>query len=309
MFKEKKLERFEIIEKIGEGIYGTVFKVQDKKSKEFFALKRIKMNDETQGVPATTIREISILKDLDHKNIVKLHNIIHWNKNLYLLFELADMDLNDLTQSKKKLSLKNIKIIIYQLLKAVECLILYQIMHRDIKPQNILVYKFEKSIGIKLADFGLARSCSLPAEKYTKDAVTLWYRAPELLFGFDKYSYGVDIWSVGCIMAELLFGKPFFPGKNEEDQIFCIFKKMGYPKGDDLKVIKKFPGFFEIELFEEFQGGSFEKFFPKLDSDGINLLTNMLELNYQKRWSIEDLLGHSWFLDIDKEVDLIFPHT
>lgn len=307
MIKEKKLERFEIIEKIGEGIYGTVFKVQDKTSKEFFALKRIKMNDENQGVPATTIREISILKELDHKNIVKLHNIIHWNKNLYLLFELADMDLNDLIQSKKKLTPKNIKIIIYQLLRAIECLKLYKILHRDIKPQNILVYFLENQIGIKLADFGLARSCSLPAEKYTKDAVTLWYRAPELLFGFDQYSYEVDIWSVGCIMAELLGGKPFFSGKNERDQIFCIFKKMGYPNGDDLKVLKKFPDFFEMEIYEEFKRRSFKDFFPELDSDGVRLLSNMLELNYQKRWKIDDLLAHSWFLDIDKEVDLIFP--
>ena len=95
MFIQKKLEKYDIICEIGTGNYGTVYKVQDKKSKEFYALKRIKMDDETQGVPATTIREIAILKDIDHPNIVKMHNIIHWGKKLYLLFEISEMDLKE----------------------------------------------------------------------------------------------------------------------------------------------------------------------------------------------------------------------
>lgn len=165
---ETALDKFEILGKIGEGIYGTVFKAQDRKSKQLVALKKVKMEREEEGVPSTAIREIAILRDLDHENIINLRNIIHWNKKLYLVFELGQCDLDQYIQHQSKLlSPWEVKEIVLQIAKGLLHLKEHSILHRDLKPQNIILFPEKERLLVKIADFGLSRYDWLPAEKYT----------------------------------------------------------------------------------------------------------------------------------------------
>lgn len=159
-------------------------------------------NSESEGVPSTAIREISLLKDLKHSSIIQLYDIIVADSSLYMVFELLDMDLKRLLDKAKEIFVpKLVKSYMYQLLDAIAFCHLNRILHRDLKPQNLLV---DDRGHIKLADFGLARSFNIPMRAYTHEVVTLWYRAPEILLGTKLYATGVDLWSLGCIFAEMV---------------------------------------------------------------------------------------------------------
>uniref|UniRef100_H3AGI8 cyclin-dependent kinase n=1 Tax=Latimeria chalumnae TaxID=7897 RepID=H3AGI8_LATCH len=196
------MEVFRKVEKIGEGTYGVVYKAVNKLTGDMVALKKIRLDAETEGVPSTAIREISLVKELNHPNIVELLDVIHREKKLYLVFEFLSQDLKKYMDSSKstRLPLPLIKSYLYQLLLGVSYCHSHRVIHRDLKPQNLLI----NEIGdIKLADFGLARAFGVPLRTYTHEVVTLWYRAPEILLGCKYYSTAVDIWSIGCIFAEM----------------------------------------------------------------------------------------------------------
>ncbi|TBU05913.1 cyclin-dependent kinase, partial [Hamiltosporidium magnivora] len=190
---------YQKIEKIGEGTYGVVYKAKDKNTGEIVALKKIRFENENDGVPSTTIREISILKTLKHSTIITLLDVIYTNSRLYLVFEYLDLDLRkylDMIGSQNKtLSDAQLKKCVQQLITSVHFCHSRGVLHRDLKPQNILV---DKNGNLKLADFGLGRIAGIPLRTYTHDIVTLWYRSPELLLGCKHYSFTVDIWSMGC---------------------------------------------------------------------------------------------------------------
>jgi serine/threonine protein kinase len=222
---------------VGEGTYGEVFKARCQKTDRIVALKRIKLDGEDEGIPSTAIREISVLQELQHPNIVKLiEQRIDGDsspestapKKLWLVFEFVDQDLKRFTKSRGKLEPELVKNFSRQLLTGLEHCHLRRLIHRDLKPQNLLVD--EKTMQLKIADFGLARALSLlPVPKLTHEVVTVWYRCPEILLGIEKYSYPVDCWSVGCIIAEMASLSPLFPGDSEIDTIFRIFRKLGTP--------------------------------------------------------------------------------
>ncbi|VDN58788.1 unnamed protein product [Dracunculus medinensis] len=242
------MTRFRDFSKIGEGTYGTVYKALDKVSGTTIALKKIRLDQDSDGVPSTCIREISLLKELKHSNIIKLLDVIHKGSRLFLLFEFIDRDLQNLLKILKPrlLPTSYIKSFLYQLLQGLAFCHTHRVIHRDLKPQNILV---TDSGIIKLADFGLARSFSIPGRCYTLEVVTLWYRAPELLLGSDFYSCSVDIWSLSCVFAEMAMGKPLFDGDCEISQLFKIFRILGTP---DNEVIQ-FLSIFSIFLFHLFK--------------------------------------------------------
>jgi len=196
------------MEKIGEGTYGVVYKAKDRVTGEIIALKKIRLEAEDEGIPSTAIREISLLKELQHPNIVRLYDVVHTERKLTLVFEFLDQDLKKyLDVCDSGLGLPIMKSFLYQLLTGVAYCHHHRVLHRDLKPPNLLINREGQ---LKLADFGLARAFGIPVRSYTHEVVTLWYRAPDVLLGSRKYSTPVDIWSVGCIFAEMANGRWVF---------------------------------------------------------------------------------------------------
>jgi cyclin-dependent kinase 2 len=203
---EDRMDSFERLEKIGEGTYGVVYKAKVKGSGRTVALKKIRLDSECEGVPSTAIREISLLRELDHPNIVNLMEVLHCDRKLYLVFEYLDYDLKKFMDRTPNIKPEHVKAYIYQVLDGIAFCHSHRVLHRDLKPQNLLI----NTTGVvKLADFGLARAFGVPVRTYTHEVVTLWYRSPELLFGSQYYNTPVDIWSIGCIFAEMV--RPFLP--------------------------------------------------------------------------------------------------
>lgn len=199
------MDKFSKIEKIGEGTYGIVYKAKHKLTGEIVALKRIRLDADSEGVPSTALREISLLKELNHPNVVQLMEVVHVDKILYLVFEYLHQDLKKFMETiNGDIPISLVKSYLHQLLKGIEYCHTNRILHRDLKPQNLLIDRYGR---IKLADFGLARSFGLPTRSFTHEVVTLWYRAPEILLGSKLYTASVDVWSLGCIFAEMVINK------------------------------------------------------------------------------------------------------
>ena len=193
---------YEKLSRLGEGTYGAVFKGRDKRTGQEVAIKCIKLEQEEEGIPPTSIREISILKELNHPNIVKLIEVINSQGELTLVFEYLRWDLRKFLDSRKHaLPPMIVKSYAYQIIAGLCYCHCHRIIHRDMKPQNLLMDESGKFI--KICDFGLARAFTVPLRDYTHEVVTLWYRAPEILLGSKFYSLPIDIWSTGCIIAEM----------------------------------------------------------------------------------------------------------
>lgn len=197
---------------LGAGTYSIVYKGASRLTSKLVALKEIHLERE-EGVPFTAIREVSLLKQLKHCNIITLHDIIYTSKTLTLVFEYVDRDLSRyMDECDHKINLNNVRIYLFQLLRALKYCHDRKVLHRDIKPQNILI----SSLGeLKLADFGLARAKSFPTKSYTDEVVTLWYRPPDVLLGNVDYGTCIDMWGVGCIFFEMIAGFTLFSGKSK----------------------------------------------------------------------------------------------
>ena len=288
LYNQNNVERYQKIEKIGEGTYGVVYRAKDQLTNEIIALKKIRLEHEDEGVPSTAIREISLLKECQHENIVKIKDIVHEENKLYIIFEFLDQDLKKhLEVNGAPLSPAACKSFLHQMLKGIALCHSNRILHRDLKPQNLLI---DKNGTLKLADFGLARAFNLPIRTYTHEVVTLWYRAPEILLGQKVYSTPVDIWSVGCIFAEMAQRRPLFAGDCEIDQIFKIFRIMGTPKESNWPGITSLPDF--KPTFPKWQSVPLSKYVPNLDEKGLDLLEKMIQLDPAKRISARDALKH-----------------
>ncbi|KAM6317691.1 cyclin-dependent kinase 3 [Podargus strigoides] len=285
-------EVFQKVEKIGEGTYGVVYKALNKHTGQLVALKKIHLDSETEGVPSTAIREISLLKELKHPNIVRLLDVIHSQKKLYLVFEYLNQDLKkymDLCRTGE-LSSSLVKNYLFQLLQGVSFCHAHRVIHRDLKPQNLLINEAGQ---IKLADFGLARTFGVPQRTYTHEVVTLWYRAPEILLGCKYYSTAVDIWSVGCIFGEMVTMKALFPGDSEIDQLFQIFRTLGTPTEATWPGVTQLP--YYKEDFPRWARKEMKKIVPNLDKDGRDLLVQFLLYDPSKRISAKAALTHQYF--------------
>ncbi|KPM46214.1 Negative regulator of the PHO system [Neonectria ditissima] len=286
---------FQQLEKLGEGTYATVFKGRNRQTGELVALKEIHLDSE-EGTPSTAIREISLMKELKHENIVALHDVIHTENKLMLVFEFMDGDLKrymDTNGERGALKPATIKSFMYQLLKGIDFCHQNRVLHRDLKPQNLLI----NSKGLlKLGDFGLARAFGIPVNTFSNEVVTLWYRAPDVLLGSRTYNTSIDIWSAGCIMAEMFTGRPLFPGTTNEDQIVRIFRIMGTPTERSWPGITQFPEY--KPTFQMYATQDLRNILPAIDPTGIDLLQRMLQLRPELRVSAHDALQHPWFNDL-----------
>lgn len=291
----RTIDRYQKLEKIGEGTYGVVYKSRDRMTQEFLALKKIRLENDDEGVPSTAIREISLLKEITHPNVVKLKDIVHTDLKLYLVFEFIEQDLKrHLDSFGGQLPGATVKNYMYQILNGLVWCHSHRVLHRDLKPQNILI---DRHSVIKLADFGLARAFGLPINTLTHEVVTLWYRAPEILLGCKQYSAPVDMWSVGCIFAELTNKKPFFMGDSEIDQLFKIFRVLGTPNEDT------FPGVTSLEYykysFPKWKSTNLALLAPNLCDKGVDLLSRMISYDPSRRIHARDALKHPYFDDLD----------
>ncbi|MBE3049150.1 protein kinase [Candidatus Bathyarchaeota archaeon] len=272
-----------------------VFKGRNRQTGELVALKEIHLDSE-EGTPSTAIREISLMKELKHENIVGLHDVIHTENKLMLVFEHMDGDLKrymDINGDRGALKPTTIKSFMYQLLKGIDFCHQNRVLHRDLKPQNLLI---NSKGSLKLGDFGLARAFGIPVNTFSNEVVTLWYRAPDVLLGSRTYNTSIDIWSAGCIMAEMYTGRPLFPGTTNEDQIVRIFRIMGTPTERSWPGITQFPEY--KPNFQMYATQDLRQILPQIDPDGIDLLQRMLQLRPEFRISANDALKHRWFNDL-----------
>jgi len=287
------MEKYQRVEKIGEGTYGVVYKARDRRNGSFFALKRIALDGQDEGVPSTAIREISLLKELDHENIVMLKDVVHSENKLYLVFEFLDQDLKKYMDScgPEGLSPDLVKSYLYQLLKGIAFCHSHRVLHRDLKPQNLLI---DRSGQLKLADFGLARAFGIPIRMYTHEVVTLWYRSPEILLGSKHYSTPVDIWSIGCIFAEMANRHPLFPGDSEIDELFHIFRTLGTPHDQVWPGVSSLPDY--KLTFPQWKPRKVSRYCPGLvDPKGQDLLSKMLTYDPRQRITAKSALDHEYF--------------
>lgn len=284
------MDRYQKLEKIGEGTYGVVYKAQDQ-SGELFALKKIRLESEDGGIPSTAIREIALLKELQHPNIVRLYDVLHTERRLTLVFEYLDQDLKKLLDvCDGGLDPQTTKSFLYQLLRGVTHCHDRRILHRDLKPQNLLI---NREGALKLADFGLARAFGIPVRAFTHEVVTLWYRPPDVLMGSRSYSTSLDVWSVGCIFAEMATGRPLFPGSSDQDQLMKIFQVLGTPNNELWPEVSKLP-LWKAD-YPKLGPQPWKGFVPKLSPVGIDLLSKMLLFDPSKRISAREAMKHAYF--------------
>ncbi|XP_014785578.1 cyclin-dependent kinase 1 [Octopus bimaculoides] len=288
------------IEKIGEGTYGVVYKGRHKRTNRIVALKKIRLESEEEGIPSTAIREISFLREMVHDNIVSLEDVLMQEGKLYLVFEYLSMDLKkymDSIPSGKYMDTKLVKSYLHQILQGILYCHQRRLLHRDLKPQNLLI---DTSGTIKLADFGLARAFGIPCRAYTHEVVTLWYRAPEILLGYQRYSTALDIWSIGCIFAEMVTKRPLFNGDSEIDQLFRIFRTLSTPNEESWPGVTNFPDY--KASFPQWKVNNLEtavKTDVAMESAGLDLLQKMLTYDPHKRVAAKTAINHSYFNDLE----------
>jgi len=292
------LKRFEILNKQGKVAYGVVFKSIDKKTKETIALKKIFDAFQNATDAQRTYREIMLLQELNgHENIIRLLNVIKAenDKYIYLIFEFMETDLHTVIRANILEDIHK-EYVMYQNLKALKFIHSSEIIHRDLKPSNIFI---DSECHIKVGDFGLARSVantlkdgSVPV--LTDYVATRWYRAPEILLGSTKYSKAVDMWSLGCIFAELLTGKPLFPGTSTLNQLNKVLELTGKPNAEDIEAIQSNLASTMLESMPAIKTKSFKSMFPNASPKALDLLQKLLQFNPNKRITVEEALEHPY---------------
>ncbi|KAL2916188.1 hypothetical protein HK105_204279 [Polyrhizophydium stewartii] len=303
----RSVDNYEKLNRIEEGSYGIVYRARDRATGEIVALKKLKLQNETNGFPVTTLREIHTLLMAKHPHIVDVREIVVTPSlsGIFIVMEYLDHDLKSLMEDMPSpFLLSEIKTLMHQLLSAVASLHRNWIIHRDLKTSNLLMNNRGR---IKVADFGLARRYGSPLGPITQLVVTLWYRAPELLLGATTYTTAIDMWSVGCIFGELVNKEPLLPGRGELDQLSRIFKLLGTPSE------ATWPGFMDLPLaktvhFKQLPANNLRTTFPYLPEDGLDLMAKLLTYDPQQRITAEEALRHPFFTNnpLPKNPDL-FP--
>ncbi|XP_071728714.1 probable serine/threonine-protein kinase At1g54610 [Rutidosis leptorrhynchoides] len=288
----KTADSYDKLAKIGHGTYSNVYKARDRDTGKIVALKKVRFDTSEPESVKFMAREIIILQKLDHPNIIKLEGLAtsRMQYSLYLVFDYMQSDLTRvITRPEGRLTESQVKCYMQQLLSGLEHCHERGILHRDIKGSNLLI---DENGMLKIADFGLANYYN-PKQKrpLTSRVVTLWYRAPELLLGTTEYGVGIDLWSTGCLLAEMFVGRPVMPGRTEVEQLHRIFKLCGSPNDDYWKTIKPPTTFRPPQHYAP----SFHEAFANFPPSSLSLLTTLLALNPTSRGTCASALQNNFF--------------
>ncbi|KAL1445873.1 hypothetical protein WDU94_003545 [Cyamophila willieti] len=285
--------RYQKIDFLGEGQFATVFKARDIETDMIVAVKKIKLGthaDAKDGINRTALREIKLLQELTHENVLGLTDVFGYMSNVSLVFEFVDTDLEVIIKDPGTVfTPSNIKAYSIMTLRGLEFLHDHWILHRDLKPNNLLI---NKQGVLKIGDFGLAKFFGSPTRLYTHQVVTRWYRAPELLFGARMYGVGIDMWAVGCIICELLLKAPFLPGESDLDQLTRIFQTLGTPSEETWPGVTKLQDFIQFKVFP---GIPLNEIFTAAGDDLLQVISSLLCLNPAKRTNCTQTLKMDYF--------------
>ncbi|XP_068145645.1 cyclin-dependent kinase 10 [Drosophila tropicalis] len=298
----RPVSEFEKLNRVGEGSYGIVYRARDTRNNEIVALKKVRMDQEKDGLPVSGLREIMILKQCRHENIVQLREVVVGKSldSIFLVMDFCEQDLASvLDNMPQPFTESEVKCITLQVLRALKYMHARYIIHRDLKVSNLLMT--DKGC-IKVADFGLARLYCNPPKPMTPQMVTLWYRAPELLLGSRTYTAAVDMWAFGCILGELLIGKPLLPGNSEIAQLDLIIELLGAPS----KSI--WPGFTELPALQNFTlsqqpYNNLKSKFQALRPAGRALLNLLFIYNPSTRATAVECLNSKYFVEPPQACD------
>jgi serine/threonine protein kinase len=293
-------ERYQIVDTIGSGAYGVVVSARDTKTGEMVAIKKIEKAFEHSTFTKRTLRELKIMRLLVHENLIRIKNIQLPKSReefdeIYVVSELMETDLSSIIKSPQPLSDEHVQFFLYQLLRGLKYMHSACILHRDLKPRNLLV---NSNCDLKICDFGLARpfinEMKVTSSQMTDYVATRWYRAPEVLLTYKKYTGAMDMWSVGCIFGELLLRKPLLPGTDANHQIEIIFNLLGFPNDEDIESIPNVRAKEKVLRMGKRPPKPFENVFKDANPQALDLLKRMLDFNPDKRITVEQALSHPY---------------
>ncbi|KAL9439481.1 hypothetical protein AB3S75_025027 [Citrus x aurantiifolia] len=283
------------IRPIGRGAYGIVCAAVNSETREEVAIKKIGNAFDNIIDARRTLREIKLLRHMEHENVIAIKDIIRPPKkdtfnDVYIVYELMDTDLHQIIRSDQQLTDDHCQYFLYQLLRGLKYVHSASVLHRDLKPSNLLL---NASCDLKIGDFGLARTTS-ETDFMTEYVVTRWYRAPELLLNCTEYTAAIDIWSVGCILGEIMTREPLFPGKDYVHQLRLITELIGSPDDASLGFLRSDNARRYVRQLPRCRKQQFATRFPNISSGAVDLLEKMLVFDPNKRITVEEALRHPY---------------
>jgi serine/threonine protein kinase len=298
-------KKYRIIKSIGSGAYGVVVSAEDTESGKKVAIKKIPDAFADLVDAKRILREIKLMAHFRHENVSSLadmgvpEGISAW-KDIYLMTPLMDTDMHKVIYSRQKLTDEHVQYFVYQILRALKYVHSAGVIHRDLKPANILI---NSNCDLRITDWGLARVLTDKKETLTEYVVTRWYRAPEIMLACKYYTEAVDVWSVGCILAELLGAKPLFPGDDYKHQLTLIAKKIGKPTDSDLAFIEEPRAVEFMRALPDRAKVDWRALFPDSNEKALDLLDRMLTFHPDKRITIDEALRHPYMASLHSPDD------